>query len=175
MSLQLSMQGLQNNGSHNVESDQGPTVRQSGPRGKNLAASRRKWTKDDNILLWKCYIKSEPNLKGYRKRFHKTWIEDGGFNVSEQRICDQVRQIEKKEWLTKVEREMIQRNLVNNEVSDDSVIDIVVNDNPPSVTNDENIIPPPEFVDPTSVIPTENTTIDLDPISVISTENTTID
>ena len=58
------MQGLQNNGSLNVESDQGSTVRQSGPGEKIVAASRRKWTKEDNVLLWKCYIKSEPNLKG---------------------------------------------------------------------------------------------------------------
>ena len=180
------MQGLQNNDSQtNVESDQGPAVRQSGAREKTNAASRRKWSKDDNILLWKCYLKSKPNDKGYRKRFYKIWLDDGGFPVSEQRICDQVRQIEKKEWLTKVEREMLQRSLLQIEeqgnnincvdiVEDQSATDLnlipsqvvtVLNVEPDDdVRNDDRVRVPPVEIEPE--IPTIESEPDLGDVEI---------
>ena len=61
--------------------------------------------------MWKCYLLSEPNKKGYRKRFFEIWTNNGGTSVSEQRICDQRRMIEKKGWLTTIERERVKREI----------------------------------------------------------------
>ena len=52
-------------------------------------------------------IKSDPKSK----RFHQLWLENGGSDISEQRICDQRSQIQKKGWLTSVEMEVIQREI----------------------------------------------------------------
>ena len=73
----------------NVESSEGSTVRQGGPSKTKKAARRMKWTKEDNILLWKCYLMSEPERRGYRKRFHDIWIQEtNDTSISEQRICE---------------------------------------------------------------------------------------
>ena len=68
-----------------VESSNGSTVRQSGPC-EEVKAARKRWTKVENLLLWKCYLLSEPNKKGYRKRLFEIWINNGGTSVSEQRL-----------------------------------------------------------------------------------------
>ena len=94
-----------------IESDRDPISKQSRPCDKLKSARRQKWTKEENILVWKCYLLSDPKKRGYRQRFHKIWLDNGGSNVTEQRICDQRSKIEKEGWLTKVEREMIQRSL----------------------------------------------------------------
>ena len=42
-----------------VESSNGSTVGQCGLCEK-VTAARKKWTKIENLLLWKCYLLSEP-------------------------------------------------------------------------------------------------------------------
>ncbi|XP_063599561.1 uncharacterized protein LOC134775881 [Penaeus indicus] len=56
-------------------------------------------------LVMKCYIISESDKRGYRKRMLKIWNENGGDPISEQRLADQVRQIQKKSWLGDAENE----------------------------------------------------------------------
>ena len=80
-------------------------------RPREKTANRRKWSKEDNVMLWRCYLLSEPEKRGYRQRLHKTWLDNNGADVTEQRLCDQRGQIEKKGWLTGVEMEMIKREL----------------------------------------------------------------
>ena len=63
-------------------------------------------------MLWRCYLLSEPKVRCYRQRFHNLWLENTSSNLTEQNICDQRRTIEKKGWLTEVEKEIIQRSIL---------------------------------------------------------------
>ena len=66
---------------------------------------RRKWTKENNIELWKCYLLSDPQQRGYRRRMTTLWHERGNHDATEQRIADQQRAIVKRNWLSETERE----------------------------------------------------------------------
>ena len=61
--------------------------------------------------MFECYIRSEPERRGYRKRMLDLWVarntNDELNEVSEQRLADQVRQIKIKKWLENVEQEEI--------------------------------------------------------------------
>ena len=61
--------------------------------------------------MFECYIRSEPERRGYRKRLLDLWkarnINNELTEVTEQRLDDQVRQIKKKKWLETVEQEEI--------------------------------------------------------------------
>ena len=63
------------------------------------------WSKEDNKRLFQCYIRSERERRGYRKRLVALWkarnINDELTGVTEQRLADQVRQIKK--WLETVD------------------------------------------------------------------------
>ena len=72
---------------------------------------RRKWNKELNIELWKCYLLSNPEQRGYRRRMTSLWHERGNHEVTEQRLADQQRLILKRKWLTETEREEIKRKL----------------------------------------------------------------
>ena len=58
-----------------------------------------------------CYYLSEPGEKGYRKRMHAIWNQQGMFSVTEQRLVDQANQIRKRKWLSDLELEEINRNI----------------------------------------------------------------
>ena len=92
-----------------------PIEEQGGP-GRNHATAtvRRKrggkidWS-DLNGTVMECYILSEPERRGYMDRMREIWLQKGMFEVTKQRLGDQVRQIKKKGWLTDVEIEEIKR------------------------------------------------------------------
>ena len=69
------------------------------------------WSKEDNRWLFECYIRSELERRGYRKRMRDLWIarntNEELNKVSEQRLADQVHQIKIKKWLENVEQEEI--------------------------------------------------------------------
>ena len=46
---------------------------------------------------------------GYRQRMHKIWKQNGGFNITEQRLADQVKTIKNKAWFTSEELDEIER------------------------------------------------------------------
>ena len=46
---------------------------------------------------------------GYRQGMHAIWRDKGMFSITEQRLMDQQSQIRKKQWLTNLELEEIQR------------------------------------------------------------------
>ena len=79
--------------------------------GRNHATARRKWTKEENRLVMYCKFKSNPIVRGYRKRMMRIWEEVGTFEVKEQQLVDQARAIVVNEWLTKVELEEIKRQI----------------------------------------------------------------
>lgn len=92
------------------------TGEQGGPgRYPATAISKRRitWSKDINRVVIECYIKSKPDEKqGYRKRMHQAWKDKGMFEVTEQRLADQVRQILKKGWFTDIEIEEMKRKII---------------------------------------------------------------
>ena len=45
---------------------------------------RRKWTSQENKIVMKCYLLSEPKIRGYRKRMLSLWLQKGMLWVSEQ-------------------------------------------------------------------------------------------
>ena len=72
-------------------------------RSGRCAVNRRKWSKDDNRIAMKRFMRSKPENRGYRRRMISIWQDRGMFEISEQRLADQVKQIKHNQWLTKVE------------------------------------------------------------------------
>ena len=58
-----------------------------------------------------CFYRSKPKINGYRQRMHAIRRDKGMFNITEQRLMDQQSQIRKKQTLTKLELEEIQRRI----------------------------------------------------------------
>ena len=58
-----------------------------------VLSKRRKWTGQENKIVMKCYLLSEPKIRGYRKRMLTLWLQKGIFWVSEQRLVDQTNTI----------------------------------------------------------------------------------
>ena len=87
--------------------------------GSTEARPRKKWTRDENKEAWRCYSMSNPSLRGYRKRMHNIWQERNDIPLTEQRLADQIHGIKKKNWLSVIEREEIERQLNPNERMED--------------------------------------------------------
>jgi len=98
----MSEQNIVNNDANGIgTSCDGPTSgrcpmdAQRGPgRHPATAKKRTKWSREENMVLFECYRKSEANKRNYRKRLHQIWkntsVRDEVRNVSEQRLCDQL-------------------------------------------------------------------------------------
>ena len=56
-----------------------------------------------------CYYQSQSDVRGYRQRLHAFWKEKGLFQVGELRLCDHVRMIQRKGWLSQLQLEEIKR------------------------------------------------------------------
>ena len=76
---------------------------------------RRKWTKDENKEIWRCYILSDPATRNYRKRMHNIWNERENPPQTEQRLADQIRAIKKNNWISKTEIEEMSREVTPQE------------------------------------------------------------
>ena len=96
-----------------------PTVWQGGP-GRHPATARMKWSRDMNIAVMECYYLSKPvdesgrgqrAVRGHRQRIHAVWKERGLPKITEQRLCDQAREIIKNERFTSVELDEIRRRM----------------------------------------------------------------
>ena len=51
---------------------------------------RRRWTKEENKLVMRCFYQNDPTRRGYQKRMIAIWREIGTFEITEQRLVDQV-------------------------------------------------------------------------------------
>ena len=71
--------------------------------------ANEKWSTNDNLCLMKCYYESKPNVRGYRRRMHNLWKENGKIKASEQQLCDQARNILKKGRLSTLQLEEVMR------------------------------------------------------------------
>ena len=97
--------GVYNNG---LSPGRCSVIRTCGP-GHHQANVRKKWSTQDNICVMTCYYQSQLDVRGYRQRLHAFWKEKGLFQVGVQRLCDQVRMIQKKGWLSQLQLEEITR------------------------------------------------------------------
>ena len=52
---------------------------------------RRRWTKEENKLVMRCFYQSDLTRRGYRKRMIANWREKGTFEITEQRLADQAK------------------------------------------------------------------------------------
>ena len=85
------------NGTHTDGNELG-----NGKKGAR-GVKRRKWSRTDNVTALECYFQSQPEQRGYRQRMHDLWEERAMFEVSEQRLSDQIRTILRKNWFTSIE------------------------------------------------------------------------
>ena len=87
-------------------------AQQRGP-GRHPDTARRKWNKEVNKVVMKCFYRSRPfdeegkPIRGYRQRMFREWKDKGMFKSTEQRVSDQARAIRKNGW----ELEMIRRKI----------------------------------------------------------------
>ena len=108
-------------------------VQREGERDSEVVMMvRRRWTKSgqDGQLVMRCFYQSDPTSRGYRKQMIATWREIGTFEITEQRLVDQVRVTWTNEWLTERKLEEIRRNFSipidgdeNQEINDIPVIE----------------------------------------------------
>ena len=61
--------------------------------GRNPSTAKLRWTKEINKLVMKCCIRGNPSRRGCRKRMAAIWREIGVFEVTEQRLADQAREL----------------------------------------------------------------------------------
>ena len=57
------------------------------------------------LIVMECYLLSEPNFRGYRKRMLVLWLQKDMFWVSEQRLVNQPNTIRRNSWMTELEIE----------------------------------------------------------------------
>ena len=79
-------------------------------RHPTTANVKTKWTEELNKIVMKCYLKSDPKKRGFRKRMLTIWNDIGLFEVTEQQLAGQALCIKNRGWLSEVEIEEIERN-----------------------------------------------------------------
>ena len=82
---------------------------------KELTKNYLEWSHKENQFFWECYERScYPLRNGCMARMHTLWIDAGMRNLSAQRLSIQVKNIEKKSMLSRVERQQIHANVTGN-------------------------------------------------------------
>ena len=86
-----------------------------GPRDQpELKTKRRQWSHNQNKeVMYSYYMAIKDKPRGYRKRMHQLWIERQNFECTEQRLCDQKKQIIDKNLLTTVEIDEVKQEVDN--------------------------------------------------------------
>ena len=133
-------------GGEKNQSEASQVVNKRNPRPTEK--KRMKWSRKDNLLLFECYCKSEPSRRGYRKRLSDLWkgyagVRDELRDVNEQRLCDQVKNIKSKGWLTELERKKIEdvvldgNDVVNEgeEIENTYEVDFIFDSEPTTLEN----------------------------------------
>ena len=72
---------------------------------------RVRWSQKENRSVWKCYLKSEPEKRGFMKRLKQLWEEDGGRYATEKQLRGQVSNIKRCKLLAEVEMEEIKDSI----------------------------------------------------------------
>ena len=109
------------------------------PKMKEMG-KRMLWDKAVNKIVIECWLRSDPTIRGYRKRMKHIWDERGIFESSEQRLADQARQIRTNDWLTTVEVEEIKRKIETEieDNGDNDEIDMMIESGGNEMANNDN-------------------------------------
>ena len=79
---------------------------------QEVTTARKKWTEEVNKFAITCYLKTkEEGQRGYRKRMHQYWTEEGSFEIEEQHLACQVRSVLKTKKLSEFEIEDLRQNV----------------------------------------------------------------
>ena len=87
-----------------------PPEQANRPHDQPELKKQRKWSCPQNKEVMYCYnmaIKDKP--RGYQKRMHQQWKDRGNIKCTEQRLCNQKKQIEDKTLLTPEEIEEVKK------------------------------------------------------------------
>ena len=95
---------------------------QPGRYPATASPTRRKWSVEDNRTAMKCYVMGNPSKRGYRQGMLQLWESKGKFNVSEQRLADQVCTIKQNQWFTDIELEELTRAANSNHQTNPTLI-----------------------------------------------------
>ena len=95
----------------------------------------------------RCFYQSSPIRRGQQKQLIAVWREIETFEITEQRLVDQLRVIRTNEWLIDMELEEIKRKILtprdgeeNQEINDITVIEErIQNENGPMEPNETEI------------------------------------
>ena len=89
------------------------TARKSNIKTSRVSNRKIKWSHEENRYLWECYERScYPSRAGYMARMRKRWIDAEMRDISAQRLSTQVKNIEKRSILSKVERQQIHAKVI---------------------------------------------------------------
>ena len=130
-------------GGHHQATDHNGIKEDAAEMGPTETRSRKRWTKHENKEIWRCYIMSDPAMRGYRKRMHNIWHERNNAPQTEQRLANQICGIMKNNWLSVIEREEAERQLAPSEMSEDQWDQI---ERPKSQDEDSHSNTPPEAI-----------------------------
>ena len=83
-----------------------------------VISNRRKSTSQENKIIMKCYLLSEPKIRGYSKCMLSLWLQEGVFWVLGQRLVDHANTIGRNSWMNELEIEKLERKVTGS----DSVI-----------------------------------------------------
>ena len=111
------MEGQGPDGHHQATNHNG-RLQDAADMGPTKARSRKKWMKDENKEIWRCYGMSNLIMRGYRKKMH-IWQERNNAPQTEQRLVDQICGLMKNNWFSVTEREKMERQLTPNKMRED--------------------------------------------------------
>ena len=110
------------------------------PRDQAEQRKRKQWSRNLNKEVMYCYYKARRDqTRGYRKRVHQLWQQRGNFECTEQRLCDQKKQIEDQTLLTSAELEEVKAQMEEENIQEESTRPTSEEDHPTTV---EAIIEP---------------------------------
>ena len=110
------------------------------PRDQPEQRKRKQWSCNLNKEVMYCYYKARRDQpRGYRKRMHQLWQERGNFECTEQRLCDQKKQIQDKTLLASAELEEVKAQVEEENIQEESTRPTSEEDHPTTV---EAIIEP---------------------------------
>ena len=95
-----------------LRTHQSPPEQVSWPSDQPELKKQRQWSHNQNNEVMYCHpmaIKDKP--RGYQKRMHQQWKDRGNIKCTEQRLCDQKKQIEDKTLLTPPEIEEVKQQV----------------------------------------------------------------
>ena len=93
--------------------DQAGRGRQSVTGNTTAREKRKEWSRQDNINVMKCFYLSHPEKRGYMKRMLQIWKERRLFDITDQRIADQVRVVKRNGLMSTLDLVEVKNRVLN--------------------------------------------------------------